>query len=154
MEDPTTWAVIWLGVTAVFGLGEMAAPGSFFLAPFGIGALAAAIVSMFQAPIAFAFILFIVVSIIAFLLLRPLAARLDSTVPLKGGVGAHRLIGQLATVIEPISNIAGHTGMVKTGGETWRADGDGQTAFGQNEQVRILEVRGTSLIVTHANNNL
>lgn len=148
MDDPTTWAGIWIGVTAIFAMGEMAAPGSFFLAPFGIGALAAAIVSMLQAPILFSFILFIVVSLIAFLLLRPLAAKLDSTVPLKGGVGAHRLIGELATVIEPIPMIAGETGMVKIGGETWKADTETGTALGNREQVTVIEVRGTSVIVS------
>lgn len=147
MDEPTTWAGIWLLLTAVFALGEMAAPGSFFLAPFAIGALAATIISILQAPILFGFLLFLIVSFIAFMFLRPLASRLDSTVPLRHGVGAHRLVGAIATVIDPIPVKAGETGTVKTGGETWKADGNGTASFRPNDQVRIVEVRGTSLIV-------
>lgn len=147
MEDPTTWAVIWLVATAAFALGEMAAPGSFFLAPFAIGALAASIAGFFGAPILFTWFIFLVVSIISFLGLRPLASRLDDQVPLRQGVGAHRLVGATATVLEAIPVGAGTTGLIRTGGEEWRADSVNNTGFGPGEQVRIIEVRGTRLIV-------
>lgn len=147
MEDPTTWAVIWLVATAAFALGEMAAPGSFFLAPFALGALAASIAGFFGAPILFTWFIFLVVSIISFLGLRPLASRLDDQVPLRQGVGAHRLVGATATVLEAIPVGAGTTGLIRTGGEEWRADSVNNASFGPGEQVRIIEVRGTHLIV-------
>ena len=147
MEDPTTWAVIWLLATAAFALGELAAPGSFFLAPFAIGALAASIAGFFGAPVLFTWFIFLVVSVIAFLGLRPLATRLDHDVPLRQGVGAHRLVGATATVLEARPLGAGTTGLIRTGGEEWRADSVNNTSFGTGEQVRVLEVRGTRLIV-------
>ena len=36
--DPEVWRWIWLIAAVVFGVGEMAVAGSFFLAPFAIGA--------------------------------------------------------------------------------------------------------------------
>ena len=147
MEDPTTWAVIWLLATAAFALGELAAPGSFFLAPFAMGAFAACIAGFLGAPVLFSWLIFIVVSVISFLGLRPLAKRLETDVPLQAGVGAHRLLGATATVLEPIPPQAGITGLIRTGGEEWRADADDNDSFVPGEQVRIVEVRGTSLIV-------
>lgn len=147
MEEPLTWAIIWIVAAGAFAIGEMASPGAFVLAPFAIGALAASIAGFLGAPIIFTWFIFLVVSFIAFLGLRPLAKRLDEDVPLQPGVGAHRLVGAAATVLETIPAAPGATGLVRTGGEEWRADGMQHTAFGPGEQVRILEVRGTALIV-------
>ncbi|MEZ5340129.1 MAG: NfeD family protein [Acidimicrobiales bacterium] len=147
MDEPLTWAIIWIVAGAVFGIGEMASPGSFFLAPFALGALAASLAGFLGAPILFTWFIFLIVSILSFLALRPLAKRLEADVPLQAGIGAHRLIGAVATVLEAIPAEAGATGLVRTGGEQWRADAAHNFAFGPGEQVRIVEVRGTSLIV-------
>ena len=38
MDEPETWRWIWLVTTAVLAIGEMASAGTFFLAPFAVGA--------------------------------------------------------------------------------------------------------------------
>src|SRR5690606_4830686 len=45
MGSPEFWRWVWLVAAAVFTLGEMAVAGSFFLAPFAIGAAVAAILA-------------------------------------------------------------------------------------------------------------
>ena len=44
-NDPETWRWIWLIAAVAFAIGEMATVGSFFLAPFAVGATVAAVLS-------------------------------------------------------------------------------------------------------------
>ena len=49
--DPNDWRWIWIIAMVVFGVGEMGVAGSFFLAPFAIGAGVAAASGACAAPI-------------------------------------------------------------------------------------------------------
>ncbi|MEL7156125.1 MAG: NfeD family protein, partial [Actinomycetota bacterium] len=81
MDNPALWAVIWLAVMVGLGIGELTMVGSFFLLPFAVGALLAAIVSLLGAGVAISFPVFLVASFVAFLGMRPLAKRLDANAP-------------------------------------------------------------------------
>jgi membrane protein implicated in regulation of membrane protease activity len=142
--DPDTWRWIWLGGTAVFGIGEMISAGTFFLAPFAIGAAVATILAFSGAGIGIGWAAFVGVSVAAFLALRPLAGRLDRDGPVLG-IGSHRQIGGTARVIEAIDS--GDGGAVRLGGEKWRAESSDNEVIPIGAVVSVVEVRGTRLVV-------
>jgi len=147
MDDPTAWGGIWLAAAALLGIGEMATAGSFWLAPFAIAAVAAAIVSFLGAPVALGWLVFLAISVLAFLGMRPLARRLDLDVPDQLGIGSNRLIGHVALVVEEIPAGIEVSGMVKAGGETWNAMSATEMALPVGTEVNIVEVKGTRVIV-------
>jgi len=150
MDNPTVWAGIFLAVSAGFGIGEIAMPGTFFLLPFAIGALVAAILSLLSAPLAVTLPVFLVVSFVVFLGFRPLARRLDASTPEVAGIGANRLVGVSGSVIEPIPATPGDAGMVKVGAEEWKAETIEDVGLPVGLKIRVVEVRGTRLVVEPA----
>lgn len=146
MDDPELWRWIWLGAVGVFAVGEMIIAGSFFLAPFAIGAIAGAIAAFAGASIAVQWMLFVVVSIIGAIGLIPLRRRLDRTEP-QDGVGSRRLIGQSAVVLAAIDAGPTGAGAVRIGREEWRAVSDDGTALAVDALVLVVDVRGTAVVV-------
>lgn len=144
-ESPETWRWVWLAAAVVFGLGEMGVAGSFFLAPFAVGAGVAAILAFAGVPVGGEWAAFLVVSIGAFVAFRPLARKLDEAGP-HLGVGSHRQIGQIARVIEAIDS-AEDEGLVMLGSERWRAESADGQVFPIGSTVSVVEVRGTKLLV-------
>ena len=146
MDEPEQWRWIWLGAAVLFGIGEMATPGAFFLAPFAVGAGVAAILAFAGVSITWEWAAFVVISVVAFAALRPVARRLDRDHG-SDGIGSRRLIGRTGTVLEAISS--GTPGLVRVDAEEWRAESADGAAIPQGEVVRIAEVTGTRVIVTH-----
>ena len=146
MDEPEQWRWIWLGAAVLFGMGEMATPGAFFLAPFGVGAGVAAILAFAGVGITWEWAAFVVISVVAFAAMRPLAKRLDREHGAEG-IGSRRLIGRTGTVIEEIGS--GAPGLVRVDAEEWRAEAADGSAIALGETVRIAEVSGTRVIVTH-----
>lgn len=146
MSQSAIWAAIWLAAAAVFGIGEILIAGSFFLFPFAVGALAAAVASLI-APVVVSWVVFIVVSMGAFFGMRPLARRLDANAPNVAGIGANRLLGVEGIVLAPISATPGDAGLVKVGTEQWRADTRPGVALAAGTKIRVIEVQGTRLLV-------
>lgn len=144
MDEPEQWRWIWLGVAVLFGIGEMATPGSFVLAPFAIGAALAAVLAFLGVDIAWEWIAFVVVSLGAFMALRPLARRLNAEQE-PTGVGARRLIGRVAVVLEEITPTT--TGLVRVDHEEWRAEAADRGTIAAGTSVRVTEVEGTRVIV-------
>jgi membrane protein implicated in regulation of membrane protease activity len=145
MDSPEQWRWIWLAATAVFAIGEMATPGSFFLAPFAAGALVASLLAFAGVSVLVEWIVFIVVSLITLALLRPLSRRLDREA-LDHGVGSRRLIGRQATVLRTIP-AGDEIGMVRVDREQWRAQSIDGTPIAAGIAVRIADVQGTRVIV-------
>ena len=150
MDDPVVWGGIWLAVAAALGVSEMMSGSSFWLAPFAVAALPAAIVSFIGAPVAVGWLFFLVGSVACFLAMRPLANRLDLDVPHIPGIGANRLVGHEAVTIEEIPYGTDTQGAIKAGGETWNAVTDQDIAIPAGTAVRIIEVRGTRVVVEPA----
>jgi len=145
MDSPEQWRWIWLAATAVFAIGEMATPGSFFLAPFAAGALVASLLAFAGVSVLVEWIVFIVVSVAMLALLRPLSKRLDREA-LDHGVGSRRLIGRRATVLRTIP-AGDEVGMVRVDREQWRAQSIDGTPIPEGIAVRIADVQGTRVIV-------
>jgi membrane protein implicated in regulation of membrane protease activity len=143
--DPNDWRWIWIIAMVVFGVGEMGVAGSFFLAPFAIGAGVAAALAFAGVSLGIEWAAFLVVSILFFVALRPIARRLDAEGPALG-VGSSRQIGQRARVTEAIEGEHDH-GTVVVGRETWRAESLGGVPIDVGATVIVESVRGTRVVV-------
>lgn len=146
MDDPDTWRWVWLVATGFFAVGEIVLAGSFFMLPFAIGALVAFVAAWFDASITLQWVLFVGSSGLASLALIPLRKRLDRADP-QDGIGSRRLISQEGVVIAAVPDGPGATGMVRIGREEWRAESEDQRPLAPGTVVRVVDVRGTSVIV-------
>lgn len=146
MDDPELWRWIWL-LAAGFGfIGEILTAGSFFLLPFGIGAAAACILAFADVSLAVQWVAFVGISLVGFAATRPLAKRLDASLSTEG-IGARRWIGQPATVLDAIPGGPDGSGLVRVGREEWRAQSEAGGPVPEGAVVKVVEVRGTRLVV-------
>ncbi len=146
MNDPETWRWVWMGAAGFFLIGEIAVAGSFFLLPFGVGAVVACVAAFAGAGIGLQWLLFVVVSALAATGLIPLRRRLDRTEPVDG-IGARRLLNQPAVVETAIEEGPHGSGFVRIGREQWRAESLDASAIPEGTIVRVVEVRGTGVVV-------
>jgi membrane protein implicated in regulation of membrane protease activity len=137
--------VLWLIAAAIFGVGEILTLG-FFLAPFAIGALVAAVVAAVGGGTIISWVVFLVVSVILLAALRPLARSHRKQPPaLRTGTAA--LVGRSAMVIERIANDEG-VGCVRIDGETWTARAyDEDEIIEAGKRVHVMEIRGATALV-------
>ena len=70
MDSPENWRWIWLVAALVFGVGEMASAGTFFLAPFAIAAVLAAVLAFLDVDLVWQWLAFLVTAGVTFLALR------------------------------------------------------------------------------------
>jgi membrane protein implicated in regulation of membrane protease activity len=144
MDEPESWRWIWVVAALVFGLGEMSTPGSFFLAPFGVGALVAAVLAFAGVSVGLEWLAFVGVSVACLFALRPLAHRLDRELTPEG-IGSRRLIGRDGVVLEAIP--AGDLGVVRVDREEWRAVTTDRAPLEVGTAITVIEVEGTKVVV-------
>jgi membrane protein implicated in regulation of membrane protease activity len=145
MDSPESWRWVWMVAAVVFGAGEMATPGSFFLLPFALGAIVAAILAFADAHLAVQWGVFVGVSFGSLLAMRPLARRLDREGATEG-IGSRRLIGREGVVLRAIP-AGGELGLVRLDREEWRAESTDGTPIPKGATVRVADVQGTRVIV-------
>jgi membrane protein implicated in regulation of membrane protease activity len=138
--------VLWIIAACLLGVGEMFTL-SFFLAPFAAGALLAAVADLVGAGAAIQWIVFLVASIGAMAIIRPIA-RAHRRMPAQIRTGTHALIGRRAIVLERIANHEG-VGCVKIDGEVWTARAfDDDDVYDVGARVEVVEIRGATALVT------
>jgi len=137
--------VIWVVAACVLAVGEIASV-SFFLGPFAGGAVVAAIVSLIGAGWVVSSLVFLIVSVLVLLFLRPVARRhLRQPPALRTGTAA--LIGRPAVVLERISNDEG-VGVARIEGEVWTARAfDEDRIIEPGEKVSVIEIRGATALL-------
>jgi membrane protein implicated in regulation of membrane protease activity len=136
----------WLIAGVILAVGEMHFSG-FFLGPFALGAFGAAVASLVGLGFALTVGIFAVITVLTFLLLRPIARRhLRQPAELRTGTAA--LVGRSAMVLERIANDEG-VGVVKIDGEVWtaRAYEDDQV-IPAGQRVQVVEIRGATALVS------
>lgn len=146
VSSPDTWRWIFLVVAVAFTVGEIAVAGSFFLLPFAVGALAAAVAAFLGLSVALDWLVFVVVSASSSAILWPLRRRLDSRTP-RHAIGANRWVGREALVLRDIPGVAGETGLVRLDREEWRAESMIGVPIPAGSTVLVSRVDGTRLVV-------
>lgn len=136
-------AIVWIAAIVVFLIAEAATAGLVTIW-FAVGALAALIATIFNAPVWLQLLWFFAISIAAFAVTRPLAKKYlnSKTQP----TNADMLIGQECVVTEPIDNLAG-TGAVSVGGKVWTARATDDQIIPQGTHTTVLRIEGVKLIV-------
>ena len=146
ISSPEFWRWIWVVIAVAAIVGEMSMAGSFFLAPFAIGAAAAAMAAFLGAPVALEWAVFLIASFGTFAAFRPLVRRLDARTP-ASGVGANRWAGRQGFVIADIPGPSGETGMIRLDREEWRAESLTGHPIRAGSTVLVSRVDGTRLVV-------
>jgi membrane protein implicated in regulation of membrane protease activity len=119
----------------------------FFLAPFALGGGAAAITDVAGAGELASWVVFVVVSLLALGVVRPIA-RAYARMPPSLRADSAALVGKQAIVLERIANHEG-VGCVKIDGEIWtaRASDDGHV-IDSGTRVEVVDIKGATALVT------
>ncbi|MDR2106012.1 MAG: NfeD family protein [Coriobacteriales bacterium] len=137
------WFGIWLVLAAVLYVGEMLT-ATLFLLPFAIGATAALISSIFGAELWMQWVVFILISLIMLIALRPLAKRLTAKAA-QARSGVDRLIGMTGFIIE--GNAPAGESRARIDREVWNVTTETGVHLAKDTPVRVLRIDGTHLIV-------
>jgi membrane protein implicated in regulation of membrane protease activity len=138
--------ILWLILACAFGVGELLTTG-FFLAPFAVGSLLAAFADAAGGGEVAGVAVFVVVSVMTLLLVRPVVqSRVMRSSPMLR-TGAAALIGKRAVVLERIANDEG-VGCIRIDGEVWtaRTFDDGHV-IEAGTPVHVVEIRGATALV-------
>ncbi|MGN0985307.1 MAG: NfeD family protein [Candidatus Enterenecus sp.] len=142
-SDQMVWKLIWLGLLILFAVIEGVTVGLASIW-FAAGALVALIAALLGGQLWLQITLFIVVSALCMLAIRPLAQKhLNSKVE---PTNADRVIGSEAKVTEAIDNLQG-SGAVNIGGVVWTARSDSDTPIPAGSLVRVLRIEGVKVFV-------
>lgn len=138
-------AIIWLVLGVVLAVAEIFSL-TFVALMVAAGAFAAAIAAALGAPVLAQGGVFVVVTAISLLGVRPIIRRYQ------GGrdhevepMGVAALEGSDALVVEAVD---AHTGLIKVSGEEWTARSfDATQSFEPGEQVQIIKIKGATALV-------
>lgn len=137
------WKLVWLGLLILFAVGEAVSVGLTSIW-FAAGALVALAAALLGGPLWLQIVLFILVSALCLLAIRPLAQKhLNNSVE---PTNADRVIGSEARVTENIDNLQG-SGAVNIGGIIWTARGESDTPIPAGTLVRVLRIEGVKVFV-------
>ena len=137
------WVWIWLVAAALLYVGEMITT-TFFLLPFGLGATAALIVAFFSGPLWLQWLIFVAVSVLSLVFVRPFFKRLTSKAE-KTKAGVDRLIGMTGTIVE--GNAPKGASRARIDRELWNVSTEQGEPLELDARIRVLRVEGTYLIV-------
>ena len=119
----------------------------FYLAPFALGAGAAAALDGLGAPDAAGLIAFFAVSLLTLAVVRPIA-RSHMKMPPQIRTGGAALVGKQAVVLERIANREG-LGCVKIEGEVWTARAyDDDEEIEPGKVVHVMAIKGATALVS------
>lgn len=137
-------SLFWLIAMILFGVLEAVTVGLASIW-FAVGALAGLMASAAEAPVAVQIAVFLGVSFITLLLVRPLAQRFVND--RKVATNADRVIGLEAVVTEEIDNLKGR-GQVNASGAVWTARSVEDAPIAAGTHVSVLRIEGVKVIVS------
>lgn len=138
-----SWEVIWGIAIVVFLVIEGLTVGLASIW-FALGSLAALIAAFCGGPVWLQILLFLLVSIAALWVTRPLALKYINGK--KMATNADRVVGTTCLVTETIDNLAAK-GAVRVNGKTWTARSQTGAVIQPGTLVQILAIEGVKLIV-------
>lgn len=143
---PISWSVFWLVAIVVFAIVEGVTVGLVSIW-FCAGALVAFAASLLGANVWAQFALFIAVSFVAMVAVRPLAKKL--LIPRRQATNADRIIGMEGVVTQAIDNLKGE-GQVNLKGQVWTARSSEDQSIAPGTRIRVLRIEGVKVYVTPA----
>jgi membrane protein implicated in regulation of membrane protease activity len=136
-------ALIWILAAVGLAVAELFTT-SFFLIMFALGAVAAAAAAALDAPVSVQAIIFVIVSLLATLGVRPVLRRhfgRDAGEP----TPVAEIAGSEAIVLERVDDRAG---MIKIDGEYWQARAlESGQVIEPGERVHVVEIKGVTAMV-------
>ena len=135
--------IVWLIAAIVFGVLELITT-SIFSIWFVFGAVVAMITALFNAPVLFQIIVFIVVSAVSLLFTRPLATKYLNSKTIKTNVDS--LVGRTLIAKTEIDNLK-MSGKADLDGSTWIAVSSDDSIIAAGEEIVVVKVEGAKLIV-------
>ena len=140
-------SIVWLVLLIVFAVGEAVTVGLTSIW-FAAGALGALITSTLTENLLIQIIVFLALSFVTLLLVRPLARKYF--IPRRVATNADRIIGQEGIVTEGIDNLEAK-GQVKVSGTVWSARSQrDEVPIPAGTRVRILRIEGVKVFVAPA----
>ena len=141
--------IIWLLIAVALAVVELATQGLVTIW-FTFGALIACLLAALGAPVPAQIVIFVVVSTVVLVAVRPLANKYINSKTKKTNIDA--LIGRKLIAKTDIDNLHGK-GKVDMDGSTWIArSSDDNVVISAGEEVEIVKVSGAKLIVQKLNN--
>lgn len=137
---------IWIGFAVLMAVCE-AFTSQLVSIWFVLGSVCAAITSIFTDSIPIQSAVFLVVSLIALIVTRPLVNKIRQKKG-KTSTNADRLIGKIGIVLSDIEDIQ-KVGQVKVEGEIWTAKSQ-SAPIAKASKVKVLAIEGVKLIVEPA----
>ena len=135
---------IWIGGAIVFAVLE-ATTAQLVSIWFVVGAVAAAITTIFTDNVFIQIAVFVAVSALALVLTRPISKKLTSAKKVK--TNADSLIGKVGIVRTEINNTLSQ-GQITVNGQIWSAKtADDSVTVEVNKKVKVLEISGVKLVV-------
>ena len=145
--DAGDWLWVWVAATVAFAIAELVTPFLFFMISFAAGAALAAVVSGLGGGVGFQWGAFLVGSGAALGVLVPIGRRLAQGEGDDAQQGATRQVGRMAVVLQDIPADAHDSGLVRLERAEWRAETDAARPISAGQQVEVISVRGTRLVV-------
>ena len=143
-SDQMVFKLIWLGLLILFAVGEAISVGLTSIW-FSAGSLAALVCAMAGGPEWLQVVLFLLVSGLCLMAVRPLAKKYLS--PSYQPTNADRVIGTEAVVTEEINNLRAQ-GAVSVSGTVWSARSAEDTVIPAGTIVRVERIEGVKVFVT------
>ncbi|MDO4830580.1 MAG: NfeD family protein [Clostridia bacterium] len=134
---------IWIGFAIIMAVCE-AATTQLVSIWFVLGAICAAITTVFTPSILIQLAVFLVVTLISMLVTRPLVKKLRNKNAVQT-TNSDSLIGKIGVTLTDISD-AQSVGQVKISGKEWSARSDFAPIL-KNTKVKVLAIEGVKLIV-------
>lgn len=134
---------VWIGIAVVMAIIE-ASTVQLVSVWFVIGAVCAALSTIFTESVAIQTIVFIAVSLVALAVTRPLVKKLKKSNK-KTLTNADRVIGETGVMLSDISTVD-DVGQAKVCGSVWSVKTD-NPPLKKGDRVRVLAIEGVKLIV-------
>lgn len=138
------YQVLWLVLLVAFAVIEGVTAGLVSIW-FCAGSLVALVATWLGAPLLVQIGLFVVVSLAAMAIVRPMARKWLQ--PKVEKTNVEGLLGQEGVVVEAIDNLHAQ-GQVKVGGVVWTARAAGEEEIPEGTRVRVERVEGVKAIVS------
>lgn len=140
--------LVWLGIGLLAVVLELLTASALVSIWFAVGACAAALVSLLDFSIGIQIAVFVIMSFLSMLIVRPVAARY-----LRGNVvrtNADRYIGEKGIVTKKITS--NDWGEVKIQGTIWHAVSVEDEEIEEGSRVKVVAIEGAKLLVMKLQN--